>query len=126
MWAGLLLFAGYYYAFYVFDYVYTIFYPLYIAILGLSFYALIGLLLAVDLPAFTRHVDGSMWRLNMAVGASRMMEPLPAVFGSVLPIQSRPWRSHPSKARRVALPMSKQTPFALFSPRLYHLHSRSR
>lgn len=60
LWAGLLLFAGYYYAFYVFGYVYTIFYPLYIAILSLSFYALIGLLLAVDLPAFARHVDGSM------------------------------------------------------------------
>ncbi len=57
LWAGLLVFFGYYYAFYCFGYVYTLYYPLYLAIMGLSTYSLIGLLSAVDVPAFAEQVD---------------------------------------------------------------------
>jgi hypothetical protein len=60
IWTGLLLFAGYYYAFYCFGYVYTIYYPLYLAIMGLSVYALAGLLASVNLNAFRECVGGGM------------------------------------------------------------------
>ncbi len=59
-WAGLLLFAAYYYAFFCFGFTYTVFYPLYLAILGLSVYSLLGLLTGIDVNAFAAHVDGRM------------------------------------------------------------------
>ncbi|HYN88425.1 MAG TPA: hypothetical protein VER55_07835, partial [Ardenticatenaceae bacterium] len=36
VWTGLLVYVLYYYAFYVFDFVYTVYYPLYLALIGLS------------------------------------------------------------------------------------------
>lgn len=60
LWAGLLLLVGYYYAFYVFGFVYTLYYPLYLAIVGLSFYGLIWLLAAVDPAAFAQGVRAGM------------------------------------------------------------------
>ncbi|MFN8496670.1 MAG: hypothetical protein U0641_02355 [Anaerolineae bacterium] len=57
-WAGLLVFAAYYYAF--FGFTYTTFYLLYIAIMGLSVYSLLGLLTSLDLNAFAAHVDSQM------------------------------------------------------------------
>ena len=54
-WCGLLLYVAYYYAFYCFGYLYTVFYPLYVALLGLAVYSLAGLLGAVDATTFARH-----------------------------------------------------------------------
>lgn len=48
LWAGLVIYAGYYYAFFVFGFTYTLLYPAYLAIVGLSVYALIVLLLGAD------------------------------------------------------------------------------
>jgi len=59
-WTGLLVFAAYYYAFYCFGYLYTIFYPLYLAIMGLSVYALAGLLTSVDVNLFMQSVRDKM------------------------------------------------------------------
>ncbi|MNH27356.1 hypothetical protein D3C79_874630 [compost metagenome] len=67
----------------------------------------------------SHQVADSEWRRKIAVGASRINEPLPAVEASRLPIHASPWASHPSRARRVTLPMSKQRPLALFSPCRY-------
>jgi hypothetical protein len=60
LWAGLLVSVGYYYAFYAFGYVYSVYYPLYLALVGLSLYSLIGLLTGVDLPAFAGRVRDRM------------------------------------------------------------------
>jgi hypothetical protein len=60
VWCGVLVYAAYYYAFYVFGYVYTIFYPLYLAIVGLGTYSLIGLLAGANLPLFAAGVDAKM------------------------------------------------------------------
>lgn len=60
LWTGVLLFAGYYYAFYVFDFVYTVYYPLYLAVIGLALWSLLGLLTGADLQAFARQVDERM------------------------------------------------------------------
>ena len=49
LWGGLLVYTIYYYAFYAFDHVVTVVYPLYIALIGLGVYSLIGLLVGVDL-----------------------------------------------------------------------------
>jgi hypothetical protein len=57
LWSGVLLFAAYYYAFYCFDFVYTIYYPLYLAVMGLAAWSLLGLLMRADLEAFHRQVD---------------------------------------------------------------------
>lgn len=60
IWAGLLVYAAYYYAFLCFDPVYTVVYPLYLAIMGLAVYALVGLLGSVDCALFAAQVDARM------------------------------------------------------------------
>lgn len=60
VWVGLLVCVAYYYAFFVFGYVYTLYYPLYLALVGLSFYSLLGLLAGVDLVDFGGRVDARM------------------------------------------------------------------
>lgn len=58
--AGLVTYATYFYAFYAFGFVYTVYYPLYLAIVGLGIYTLIGLLLGVEAAAFARLLDAKM------------------------------------------------------------------
>jgi hypothetical protein len=60
VWCAVLVFVGYYYSFYVFGYIYTVLYPLYLAILGLSIYSLIGLLAGANLREFAAGVDARM------------------------------------------------------------------
>jgi hypothetical protein len=60
LWGGLLVYTIYYYAFYAFDHVMTVVYPLYIALIGLGVYSLIGLLVSVDLAAFGKRVNDRM------------------------------------------------------------------
>jgi hypothetical protein len=60
IWTGLLVYTLYYYAFYVFDFVYTAYYPLYLALVGLAAYSLIGLLTSVDPCRFCTHVGQAM------------------------------------------------------------------
>jgi hypothetical protein len=60
LWAGLLVYTAYYYAFYAFDHVVTVVYPLYIALVGLAVYGLIGLLASIDVAAFAGRVRGQM------------------------------------------------------------------
>jgi len=60
IWLGILVYAAYYYAFYCFGFVYTLYYPLYLAVMGLATYTLAGLLANVDLHYFYLHVDGKM------------------------------------------------------------------
>jgi hypothetical protein len=60
IWGAVLVYTAYYYAFYVFDNFYTVLYPLYLAIMGLSVYSLIALLAGVDLAVFARGVDVRM------------------------------------------------------------------
>jgi hypothetical protein len=60
IWAGLLVYVAYYYAFYAFGFVYTLFYPLYLALIGLASASLIGMLTSVDLQTFRTHVSDRM------------------------------------------------------------------
>jgi hypothetical protein len=60
VWCGVLVYTVYYYAFYVFGNVYNVAYPLYLALMGLGVYSLIGLLAGVNLPVFARGVDGKL------------------------------------------------------------------
>lgn len=60
IWCGVLVYTVYYYAFYVFGNVYNLFYPLYLALLGLGVYSLIGLLAGVKLTTFVAGVDARM------------------------------------------------------------------
>jgi hypothetical protein len=60
IWAGLLVYVGYYYAFYAFGFVYTVFYPLYLALVGLAVASLIGLLASVDMARFRSHIGDQM------------------------------------------------------------------
>jgi hypothetical protein len=60
VWCGVLVYAVYYYAFYVFGYAYNMLYPLYLALIGLGTYSLIGLLAGVNLPLFAAGVDAKM------------------------------------------------------------------
>ncbi len=60
IWAGLLVYSAYYYAFYCFDPAYTVVYPLYLAIMGLAVYTLAGLLASVDTARFAAQVDERM------------------------------------------------------------------
>ena len=48
LWAGISLFAAYYFSFYGMDKLATALYPAYLAVIGLGFYSLTGLLSAVD------------------------------------------------------------------------------
>lgn len=48
LWAGISLFASYYFSFYGMDKLATALYPAYLAVIGLGFYSLTGLLSAVD------------------------------------------------------------------------------
>jgi len=60
VWAGLLVYVAYYYSYYVFGFAYTVFYPLYLSLLGLATFSLIGILTGVDLDAFVRRVRAGM------------------------------------------------------------------
>lgn len=60
VWGGVLVYTVYYYAFYVFGYAYTVLYPLYLALMGLGVYSLIGLLHGANLQAFREGVDAKM------------------------------------------------------------------
>ncbi len=60
VWCAVLVYAVYYYAFYVFGNAYNVFYPLYLALMGLGIYSLIGLLAGVNLQAFAAGIDGKM------------------------------------------------------------------
>jgi hypothetical protein len=53
-------------------------------------------------------------------GARRMIDPLPALEGSVRPHHGSPVCSIRSSAERVVLPMSKQRPVELICPSRYH------
>lgn len=60
LWAGLLVYVLYYYAFYGLGLVLTVYYPLYLALLGLATYSLIGMLTGVQLQAFHAVVTDRM------------------------------------------------------------------
>jgi hypothetical protein len=60
IWCSVLVYTAYYFSFYVFDNVYNVFYPLYMALLGLSVYSLGGLLVNVKLPVFAAGADAKM------------------------------------------------------------------
>jgi hypothetical protein len=60
IWLGILVYVAYYYAFYCFDFVYTSYYPLYLALMGLATFSLLGLLASVDLERFRQQVDERM------------------------------------------------------------------
>jgi hypothetical protein len=60
IWTGVLVYVAYYYSFYAFDYVYTVFYPLYLALLGLSVFAFIGLMSGADSSVLLAHVGEHM------------------------------------------------------------------
>jgi hypothetical protein len=60
IWNGLLVYAAYYYAFYCFDFVYTLYYPLYLAVMGLATFSLVGLLSNADLQYFRERVGEQM------------------------------------------------------------------
>ena len=60
VWGGVLVYTVYYYAFYVFGNVYNVAYPLYLALMGLGVYSLIGLLAGVNLPVFAAGVAGKL------------------------------------------------------------------
>jgi hypothetical protein len=78
MWAGLLVYVGYYYAFYSFGYLYTVFYPLYLALMALALYSLIGLLATIDAQVFARHVGPHMpvRRLSVVLGMTLLFVPI--------------------------------------------------
>jgi hypothetical protein len=67
VWCGVLVYTIYYYAFYVFGYTYTVFYPLYLALMGLGVYSLIGLLVGINLAAFGAGVDAKMPVRTLAI-----------------------------------------------------------
>ena len=51
IWLGILVYAVYYYSFYVFGFVYTPYYPLYLALIGLGAYSLLGMLGNADIES---------------------------------------------------------------------------
>ena len=67
VWCGVLVYTVYYYAFYVFGFTYTVLYPLYLALLGLGVYSLIGLLAGANLQTFATGVDAKMPVRTLAV-----------------------------------------------------------
>lgn len=78
LWAGLLFYAAYYYAFFCFDPAYTPIYPIYLAIMGLGVFSLAGLLVAVDLRAFAARVDARLpvrW-IALVLGMAVLFIPL--------------------------------------------------
>ncbi|MGI5836604.1 MAG: hypothetical protein ACOX87_08970 [Chloroflexota bacterium] len=60
VWVGVLVYVAYYYSFYVFGFAYTAIYPLYLALVGLATYSLIGLLTGADIEAFACQVGERM------------------------------------------------------------------
>ena len=54
VWVGLVVYATYFYAFFCFGFVFTVYYPLYLAIMGLGLFTLLGMLTAVDAALFPR------------------------------------------------------------------------
>lgn len=73
LWLALLVATVYYYAFLVFDFVYTVYYPLYLALVGLGVYSLAGLLASVDLHRFAARVSP---RLPVRLVAAVLATPL--------------------------------------------------
>lgn len=57
---GVLGYVAYTYAFATFEAYYTVLFPIYIALLGLSVYALIGILINLDGEAYRRHIGERM------------------------------------------------------------------
>jgi hypothetical protein len=60
VWGGILVFVPYYYAFFAFGLLYNALYPVYLALVGLGTFSLIGLLIGVDLPAFAQRAKNNM------------------------------------------------------------------
>lgn len=60
VWMGIMVYVAYYYAFYGFDFVYTPFYPLYLALMGMSVFSLVGLLVAFDKERLLASIDQGM------------------------------------------------------------------
>ena len=67
VWCGVLVYTIYYYAFYVFGFTYTVLYPLYLVLMGLGVYSLIGLLVGIDLSTFAAGIDAKMPVRTLAV-----------------------------------------------------------
>ncbi len=78
IWSGLLIYVGYYYAFYVFDFVYNIGYPLYLALIGMSLYSLIGLITSIDEVAFAASVLRTMpvRLISLVLGSTLLFVPI--------------------------------------------------
>ncbi len=83
VWNGVLVYTIYYYSFYIFDNVYNVFYPLYLTLMPLALYSLIGLLSRVDLKAFAAGVDQKMPVRSLAaiLGLALLFVPL---WGSMI------------------------------------------
>lgn len=60
VWMGIMVYVAYYYAFYGFDFVYTPFYPLYLALMGMSVFSLVGLLVAIDKERLAASINHGM------------------------------------------------------------------
>jgi hypothetical protein len=67
LWNSVLVYTVYYFAFYVFGNFYTVLYPLYLALMGLGVYSLIGLLAGANLENFVQGVDAKMPVRTLAV-----------------------------------------------------------
>ena len=68
--------------------------------------------------------SASSGKKNIATGANRMMQPLPALSGSVNPANGSPVSRNRASARAVVVPMSKQAPVLLMYPSLCHRQYR--
>ena len=60
VWGGVCVYALYYYSFYGFDKLYTPLYPLYLAVMGLGAWSLVGLLAGTDAKAFAALADARL------------------------------------------------------------------
>jgi hypothetical protein len=67
LWNSVLVYTVYYFSFYVFGNFYTVIYPLYLALLGLGVYSLIGLLAGANLASFVQGADAKMPVRTLAV-----------------------------------------------------------
>jgi hypothetical protein len=78
IWVGLLTYATYFYAFYCFGFVYTVYYPLYLAIMGLGIYTLIGLLTGIDPAAFVPPLETKLpvRLLSVILGVPLLLVPV--------------------------------------------------
>jgi hypothetical protein len=95
-WNGLLIYVGYYYAFLAFDFVYSAFYPLYLALVGLSIASLIGLLAGADLALFRARVSDRMpARFIAAVLGSAALFDLCFLIPAMVFAAAQIWRRRP-------------------------------